>query len=218
MNEEQPQQTESAQARERQAPEAEGAELQRQNAPEVDGHDRPRIYAASLSDYNNGILHGAWLDAAVEPTELYDGIAAMLAASPTAAKYGQPAEEWAVHDFEGFGPLRLGEYEDVSWITDVAKGIAEHGLAFAAWASQVESDPERLNQFDDAYHGEWESAQEYAESLLDDHDARHILEQLPDWLQPYVELDVAGFARDLEYGGDITVLETPDGGVWVFGL
>ena len=27
-----------------------------------DQPDRPRIYAASLSDYNNGRLHGAWID------------------------------------------------------------------------------------------------------------------------------------------------------------
>ena len=43
---------------------------------------QPRIYVASLSDYNAGILHGVWLDAAQEPDELQAHIDLML---PTAA-------------------------------------------------------------------------------------------------------------------------------------
>ena len=42
----------------------------------------PQLYVASLTDYNNGILHGRWLDAAVEPEELSAGIQAMLEESP----------------------------------------------------------------------------------------------------------------------------------------
>ncbi|MFR6036489.1 antirestriction protein ArdA [Desulfovibrio piger] len=59
--------------------------------------DTFRIYVASLSDYNAGILHGTWIDFA-QLTDLDDlraAIAAMLATSPTAkAAPGQPAEEW----------------------------------------------------------------------------------------------------------------------------
>lgn len=186
------------------------------SAAEVEPKHRPRIYAASLSDYNDGILHGAWLDAAVEPNELHEGIAAMLAASPTATKTGQPAEEWAIHDFEEFGPLRLGEYQSVEWTTAVARGIAEHGPAFAAWASQVDSDQDRLGQFEKCYLGEWESVEAYAESFLEDIGATAAVSKLDDWLQGYIDLDVAGFARDLELGGDITAVEKSDGGVWVF--
>lgn len=58
--------------------------------------DTFRIYVASLSDYNAGILHGTWIDFA-QLTDLDDlraAIAAMLATSPTAkAAPGQPAEE-----------------------------------------------------------------------------------------------------------------------------
>ena len=48
--------------------------------------DTFRIYVASLSDYNAGILHGTWIDFA-QLTDLDDlraAIAAMLATSPTA--------------------------------------------------------------------------------------------------------------------------------------
>ena len=58
--------------------------------------DTFRIYVASLSDYNAGILHGTWIDFA-QLTDLDDlraAIAAMLATSPTAkAAPGQPAEK-----------------------------------------------------------------------------------------------------------------------------
>ena len=39
----------------------------------------------------------------------------MLARSPMPG-----AEEWAIHDYEGFGPLRLGEYEDLGTISQIA--------------------------------------------------------------------------------------------------
>ena len=42
---------------------------------------RPRIYVASLSDYNAGVLHGVWLDATQDEEELQAGITAMLDAS-----------------------------------------------------------------------------------------------------------------------------------------
>jgi hypothetical protein len=42
----------------------------------------PRIYVASLSDYNAGRLHGVWLDATEDYDTLSTGVAQMLAASP----------------------------------------------------------------------------------------------------------------------------------------
>jgi len=59
---------------------------------------RPRIYVASLSDYNAGRLHGGWFDADREPEKLEKEIGFMLACSPELI-----AEEWAIHDHEGFG-------------------------------------------------------------------------------------------------------------------
>jgi antirestriction protein len=64
----------------------------------------PRIYVACLAAYNNGYLHGVWIDAAQEPWSIYDEVKAMLAASPVAG-----AEEWAIHDYEGFRGVRIEE-------------------------------------------------------------------------------------------------------------
>ena len=60
-----------------------------------------QIYIASLSDYNAGILHGEWINLeGLSVDDIQDKINAILKASPIAKKYGEPAEEWAIHDFE----------------------------------------------------------------------------------------------------------------------
>jgi antirestriction protein len=170
----------------------------------------PRIYVASLSDYNAGRLHGVWLDAAQEPEELHDQIAGMLAESK------EPhAEEWAIHDFEGFNGLHLGEWENLEHVSKVANGIREHGLAYAHWATIVSID-EELDKFEESFLGRWPSRTEYAADVLDDFGLYEQVEHaVSDNLRPYVTLDAEGFGRDLELGGDITVIEG-DSGTYIF--
>lgn len=171
----------------------------------------PRMCVASLSDYNAGRFHGAWLRADVEPEELHEGVQAMHRASPAPG-----AEEWAIHDFDGFGAVQLSECESLETVASLARGIAEHGPAFAAWAAISDSDVESPDGFEATYRGRWGSADAYADDLLDDLGATEVLEQVLTWLRPYVRLDTAGFARDLQLGGDIHVVDDGDGGVWVF--
>ena len=163
----------------------------------------PRIYVASLSDYNAGRLHGRWIDAARPAEELHADIQAMLERSPEPI-----AEEWAIHDYQGFGPIDLHEYEDIEVVSTLAEGIAEHGAAFAAWASTRDQlDKESLDGFTDAFLGTWTSVEAYAEEFLDDIGATAELAKLPEWLQPHVELDIEGFARDLVLGGDVVAVD-----------
>ncbi len=180
--------------------------------PEQDPKPDPQIYVASLSDYNAGRLYGAWLSAAVEQEELETGVQTMLAGSPTPG-----AEEFGIFDYEGFGPLRLDEYESLETVAMIGRGIAEHGPAYAHWAALVgTTDVGEMTEFEDAYRGHWESVAAYADDLFDDLGANRIIEEaIPEFLQPYITLDVEGFARDLELGGDITTSEG-DGGVYVF--
>jgi len=56
-----------------------------------------RIYVACLAAYNNGHLHGRWIDATRGESHICEQTRAMRAASPIEA-----AEEWAIHDYEGF--------------------------------------------------------------------------------------------------------------------
>ena len=97
--------------------------------------DGPRIYVASLTDYNAGILHGTWVAADLGVEVMTEAIDEMLAASPSMARYGDVAEEWRIDDVDGWGRhLHISEYESLESIARLAEGISEHGDAFGAWA------------------------------------------------------------------------------------
>lgn len=178
--------------------------------------ERPRIWVASLPDYNNSVLHGSWLDATREPDEIQADIQAMLAASPWTARTGEPAEEWGIFDTDNFGACRIDQHEDLDWVSAVAQGIAEHGPAFAAWADVVE-DPQLLAGFEEAYLGEYDSLEAYAEQLIDDLGYDELLDQvLPPGLRAYVDINIAGYARDMSLSGEVQKYHRPDGGVWLF--
>jgi antirestriction protein len=189
------------------------AERQQHECREQERREPPRIYVASLSDYNNGFLHGEWLDADQDLDDLNSAITVMLGRSPS----DPHAEEFAVHDSDGFGALAIGEYDPLEWINTVARGISEHGPAFSAWAAQCQGETERLADFEEAYLGEWDSLSAYAEDLLDDLGYIDLIDKaVPKSLQPYVKLDYEAFARDLRLSGDITVVARPEGGVWLY--
>jgi antirestriction protein len=167
----------------------------------------PRIYVACLAAYNNGRLHGEWIDADQSADELHEAVARMLAASP------QPgAEEWAIHDYEGFGSLRLGEYESLERVATIAEGIAEHGDAFSAWLSYDESqDVTDMQSFEDAYRGEWDSLRAYAEDYAESTGMYDAAEKSG---SQYVVVDIDMLTRDL----DIELYTVESGGhkVYVF--
>lgn len=177
---------------------------------ERDRQQHPRIYVASLSDYNAGRLHGVWLDADAEAEQLAEVVQGMLSRSP------EPfAEEYAIHDYEGFGNVPLSEFDSLERVAALARGIAEHGDAFAAWVALAGATDLNLAGFEQAFRGTWPSVGEYAADLLADLGAEEILAAVPAWLRPYVRLDNEAFGRDLLIGGDITAIDS-GGGVHIF--
>lgn len=102
----------------------------------------PKVYVASLADYNNGVLHGVWIDAARDQADIQSDIDAMLAESKEPG-----AEEFAIHDYGDFGVCQIHEFDSIELVSRIARGIKEHGYAFAAWAEVNEGSPER---FDDS--------------------------------------------------------------------
>jgi antirestriction protein len=69
----------------------------------------PKIYVACLAAYNCGYLHGAWIDVSnATKGDIEAEIYNVLAQSPC-----QQAEEWAIHDDEDFGGIRLSEYSSI---------------------------------------------------------------------------------------------------------
>lgn len=163
----------------------------------------PRIYVACLAAYNNGQLHGAWIDADQSADAIHDEIRAMLASSPIPG-----AEEWAIHDYDDFGGIQLSEYEDIDRVAEIAALLVEHGEAFGAWYSY---DPSAdVSDFQDAYRGEYESEEAYAEELVDD---TGMLDSIPENLRYY--FDYGRFARDL-FMSDMHSVRSGHGAVYVF--
>jgi antirestriction protein len=93
----------------------------------------PRIYVASLSDYNAGVYHGEWIDANQDVDQIQEEVNAMLKASPTARKYGGVAEEWAIHDYDEFGGIELGEWESFGRVSKIAHLLETENSVLAAY-------------------------------------------------------------------------------------
>ena len=151
--------------------------------PSTDTH--PRIYVACLASYNNGRLYGRWIDADQDAEAICKEMADMLKKSP------EPfAEEWAIHDFEGFGGYRVSESEDIEEVAALAAQIVEHGepylAALALSASRAEADA-----LMDEYCGEYSSDEDFAQQLLEDSD------MLPKDLPAYIHIDWKWTAKEI---------------------
>ena len=165
--------------------------------------ETPRIYVACLASYNSGILHGEWIDA-TDADGIHEGIEAMLQASPV-----PDAEEWAIHDHEGFCGLHVSEWEDLDALAELGTLIEQHGEAFAAYVDHQGRDFATVESFEEHYRGEWESEQAYAEELFDE----LYLHGVPEHVRYYI--DYEKFARDL-FINDMYSAEATSGRVHVF--
>lgn len=170
----------------------------------------PKVWIASLSDYNAGRLHGAWIEVTDEEA-LRAGIRSVLADSPEPS-----AEEFSIFDYDGFGPLWLSEHESVEDVARLAAGIAEHGLAFAHFARLIDWRlREGLDRFTEVYQGHYADLAAYGRAALKDYGFLDAIQELPELLIPYVRINAKKFAMDMEMGGMIFTSEG-DGGIYVF--
>ena len=180
-------------------------------APEHETTPRPapRIYVADLAAYNNSRLHGVWLDATRDVEELWADIQAMLASSPEPL-----AEEFAIHDHEDFTGYPLGEHESLEFVSRLAKGIAEHGQAFAAYADwNRQADPE-LERFGEHYEGIYPTREAWAEEVANEVcEWPRYREAIPEPLRGHVTLDLTSLALELEQYRHVV---EGDEGVYVF--
>lgn len=165
---------------------------------------QPRIYVACLAAYNNGYLHGAWIDATQEPWAIYDAVRAMLAASPA-----ENAEEWAIHDYEGFGRIRIEEYASFDRVSELAAFLAAHGDIGAAVLDHYSGDLDEAREaLADRYLGAHASLADYMQEVTEESTA------IPHALRYYV--DYQAMARDAELSGDLFTVSTAWDVVHVF--
>lgn len=155
-----------------------------------------RIYVACLAAYNNGVLHGRWIDAARGEDHIWEETRAMLAASPI-----PDAEEWAIHDYEGFESASLEEYSSFATVAALAEFIGEHGRLGAELYSHFGNDLEAAHAAFEDYAGEHESLAHFAEDLN-----RDCGPAIPKCFEYYIDWEAMG--RDMELSGDVFTIET----------
>ena len=118
------------------------------------------------------------------------------------------AEEWAIHDHEGFDGIKLGEHASLADVAKHAAMIEEHDGAWSAYVGNVVGEHYATeDDFSDTYQGQHDSAEAFAEQMHDDCGTDlGTLASYIDWER---------VARDLGFDGYAFV---PDGsgGVYVF--
>jgi len=160
----------------------------------------PQIYVACLAAYNNGKLHGRWIDANQDTEDLQAEIAEILKESP------EPfAEEWAVHDYEGFGDIKLSEWPDLSRVSQIAGLLAVHGEAFGVWYRSQDGQHIEASEIEEKFAEQWQGAFEsdvdFACEFLESTGA---LSELPEWAKSYFNYE--SYARDLALSGDYSFI------------
>lgn len=168
----------------------------------ISNSETPSIYVACLAAYNNAILHGAWIDATQEPDDIKAEVQAMLKASP------EPhAEEWAIHDYDGFHGIKLSEWEGFELVHAYASFIEEHGSLGVEVYNYYDDLEEACEALCDRYVGCYRSLADFAQELTGE------TTTIPENLTYYIDYDK--MARDMEMSGDILSIETGMGAVHV---
>lgn len=144
-----------------------------------------RVYIACLASYNNGILHGKWIDLPAD--DLWEQVNEMLEESSI-----PNAEEWALHDYEGF--QNLSEYEDLDELNSLAQDMEELGQdcvnAFIACFGEWDKD-----KFEASFQGDYsykcDPELEFSQNMFDELYAHSI----PEGIRFYI--DYEAFKTDL---------------------
>lgn len=157
--------------------------------------DEQRIYVACLAAYNAGILHGEWIDLTDDIDDTWNRIRSMLASSPI-----PEAEEWAIHDFEGFAGVRLSEYENIERVHELAEFLQSNNAVGALALDHYHGDIEDAQTALNNYMGCYSSIADYAEEITES------CTEIPQHLQYYIDYERMG--KDMESNGDIFTIET----------
>lgn len=158
--------------------------------------DKIRIYVADLAAYNNGRLHGVWIGACDDINDIWEQIKTMLVASPEGF-----AEEYAIHDYEGFGGYALSEHAGIETAHEIACFIAEYPEFGGELLNHFGGDLEEAKTAaEDNYCGCYKSLADYAQELTEE------TTQIPESLTYYIDYERMG--RDMEMGGDVFTVAT----------
>lgn len=161
-----------------------------------------RIYVACLASYNNGKLHGVWIDVLDDLDDIQDQINEMLKSSPE-----PDAEEHAIHDYEGFGSYSVSEYEDIGTLHEIACFIDDYpeiaGELLNHFGGHIDDAKKAMEEH---YSGCYTSLGDFAREI----DISDVSESLAYYI------DYERMGRDWELSGDIFTIETAHNEVHIF--
>ncbi|MBL4853598.1 MAG: antirestriction protein ArdA [Robiginitomaculum sp.] len=156
--------------------------------------DTPRIYVACLAAYNDGQLHGCWIDVEDEDS-IWEAVQAMLKSSQIPL-----VEEWSIHDYENFQGVTIDENDSFARVVEIAEFLGDcpdfGGKLLENYGGDIEDAESALER----YNGEYESLADFAQELTES------TTQIPDSLKYYI--DYKSMARDMEMSGDVFSIET----------
>lgn len=147
----------------------------------------PKIYVACLSAYNHGVLHGAWIDADQDEEDILKEIQAMLKESPV--KDFASCEEWAIHDYEDFGEIKISEYQSIADVSRFGQALAKYGYPISAYYSQFTD----LDNFEDYYRGVYESKEDFVYQSFEESGQLEAIEKAG---LPEIYINFESIARD----------------------
>lgn len=122
----------------------------------------PAIYVACLAAYNNGYLHGVWIDATQDVALIHKEISNMLKCSPC-----PNAEEWEIHTTSNMGNS-LPQFANIKTVHDYALFIAEYGELGEAVLDYAYDLDHAKHLMDECYHGKYDSEEDYVRQFYED--------------------------------------------------
>jgi antirestriction protein len=135
----------------------------------------------------------------------------------------QPCEEYAIHDYEGFGDIRLNEYEDIKYVSKLGQILdnADDVDALCAWLGCASypvsiSELEKLAEdFSSYYCGHWQTETDFvlkSDEIEAIYNWSEFEKQFKFWSQ---HIDWDSVARELFMEGYDSVKASPSG-IYVF--
>ncbi|NER37698.1 MAG: antirestriction protein ArdA [Oscillatoria sp. SIO1A7] len=151
----------------------------------------PAIYVACLASYNSSVLHGAWISALQSPESILEQVQEMLSYSSEPV-----AEEWAIHEYQGFKGIVIEEYDSFELVSKLAEMAESFGEAFAIWWNDRGS-LGTIDNFQDDFLGEYNDKEDYVLDLLPDELSKVEINGVA--TKDYLDMDA--IIRDMEYNG-----------------
>ncbi|WP_280483572.1 antirestriction protein ArdA [Nocardia farcinica] len=178
----------------------------------------PQIYVTAGLPLRADLVAGTWLDMARSTDAIYDELRTV-----TDQEIGINTDRLYIWDYRGFGafevttgPLGLEGTHSLELLARVARGITEHGPAFAAWAQVHEDEPELFDRFPRIFKGHYATLGEFIRDQLEPQGYEAALDAaLPDSIRPFATIDYDAIADQAFSSGDLIAYRTGDG-YWIF--